>query len=80
MILNKSDFYTIQMALQSFIEDKELAQRNPNYNFNPEARTLLKEMINSAKNTFSKIKEITGIGEMPNYQAGDEEEFLTKES
>lgn len=79
--LTKAEVTTIQMALAAMIEDVELASKNPSIPFTPKSRIDMKDILLNAKAAKAKIDSIVGKEvTLAPYIAGDEKEFLTKES
>ncbi len=69
------------MALDQMLEEMEMVSRDPKYNFTPEARSDMKDMIKTGRSAKEKIAKISGHEvKLDPFTPGDEEEFLTKES
>lgn len=63
------------------LETLEKAAVNPRYNLNPEGRKIVKEMLMAGRALRSKLEKLGfDMSDMPPFEDGDEDEFLTKES
>lgn len=79
--LTPKEVTIIQMALQTTIEDNESVMKDQTLPFTPEARTLARDLIKTAKSALIKMQEASGhVVKLDPYQEGDEQEFLTKKS
>ena len=79
--LTGDEIMTIQMSLQQTIEDLEGTLKDITLPLTPEARTSARQILNCAKSANDKLAKLTNIkSDMPPYNAGDENEFLPKES
>ncbi len=79
--LTPKEVKVIHMALEVFIEDVTTSSKDPSLPFNPEARTMFKDMIETANAALIKIQLASGYAvRLDPYNEGDEKEFLTKES
>lgn len=73
----------IILALVQLIEDMDGASKNTDFNFTPDARKDMKEMLSAAYSAKKKLEVIVNKGvafQLDPYVEGDEKEFLTKES
>ena len=74
--LTPKEVKVIQMALETLMEDSKAAHRA---GFNPEAKLLLKDMLETAMSALSKIQKASGYAvRLDPYKEGDEKEFLAK--
>jgi hypothetical protein len=81
LYLNAQEAKAIQMGLGRIIEDLKTMSSALNMPWTPDARKTLKTILNAATSAGKKIQRITGIAaNIPPYNPGDENEFLTKES
>lgn len=79
--LNPKEISIIQMALQRLIEDNEKISKDYTLPFTAEARMILKDMLVTARSALTKIAKVSGhLVKMDEYKAGDEDDFLTKQS
>ncbi len=81
MILTGQETLTIQMALQTMIDDMTSMATNTNVPFTPSARKDMRDILNNATSALKKIEKLQGREfKMEEYKDGDEKEFMTKES
>ena len=79
--LTPKEVKVIHMALETFIEDNTAMRKNQTIPFNSEARTMMKDMFETASSALKKIQLASGYAvKLDPYNEGDEKEFLTKES
>lgn len=80
VFLTPEEAQAIQMALGMLMENFEIT-KDQSIPFNPLARGYIMGIISAANSAAAKIEKITGItSQIPEYNEGDEDEFLTKES
>ena len=81
IFLNPNEARTVQLGLARILEDTTVNANNLKIPWNPEARQAMKEIREAAGSAAKKIEKYTGIAAtLPEYNEGDEYEFLTKES
>lgn len=79
--LSPKEVKVIHMALETFIEDNTAMRTDQSIPFNPEARTMMKDMFETASSALKKIQKASGYAvKLDPYNEGDEKEFLTKQS
>jgi len=79
--LTPKEVKVIHMALETFIEDNTAMRTNQTMPFNAEARTMMKDMFETATDALKKIQLASGYAvKLDPYNEGDEKEFLTKKS
>jgi len=79
--LNPKEIKVIQMALEVFIEDNTAIRTDPSIPFNVEARSMMKDMFETATSALKKIQIVSGYAvELEPYNEGDEKDFFTKQS
>jgi hypothetical protein len=79
--LTPDEVAVTQMALGGLIEDLEAAQKNPAYPFTPEARKDMVTILTNSKTALAKIALASGkMLKLDPYKAGDENDFITKQS
>lgn len=78
--LTMQEYQAVQLGLGRVIEDMKNTGTEL-YPWTPEARRVRKEIMTAANTAAAKIEKITGVkAELPSYEDGDEDEFLTKQS
>lgn len=79
---NPDEVKAIALGLGRIIDDyKELDKTQPYIPWTPEARKMKVQILNASRTAAAKLEKFTGIKcDLPEYQPGDEDEFLTKES
>jgi hypothetical protein len=81
LYLKPNEAKFISMAVVSLIEQIESTSKDQRINWNPETRKDLKDMREIGSNLKIKLKNMGfDMRELPPFIAGDEDEFLTKES
>jgi hypothetical protein len=71
----------IAMAIVSLIEQLQETSKNPDINWNPEARKDLKDMLAAGNTLKIKLQKLGfDMSDLPPYLEGDKDDFLTKES
>lgn len=71
----------LSMAVVSRIEELHNTSQNQIINWNPEARKLLKEMIEAGKSLKIKMEKIgIDMRPLPPFEEGNQDEFITKQS
>lgn len=79
--LSPKEVKTIQMALSIMIEDLESGLKNPTFPFTPDARKDMRDMLLHSKSAKAKIDLTVGHEcTVEPYKAGDEKDFITKQS
>jgi hypothetical protein len=80
IFFNQDEVRIISMAIASVMEDL----KHPSVNLQPltpEARKMMNQMLTACNSAARKLEKFAGIKcELPAYEIGDENEFLTKES
>lgn len=80
-LLTPKEVSIIQLALQTLIEDHEAVSKDVTLPFTPEARSIQRDILTTARSALSKIVTASGQRvQLDPYREGDENEFLTKES
>lgn len=82
-IFNQAEIKIIILGLQTTLEDLEEASKNQNFNFTPDARKDMREMITAGYSAKKKLEEVVHKGiafKLDKYQEGDEKDFITKQS
>lgn len=80
IFFNPDEVKIISMGLAYILEDfnSKNIQQQP---WTPDARKAQKEMVTAARSAAAKLEKFAGVKcELPPYNDGDENEFLTKES
>ena len=81
LFLKPDEAKFLGMAVVAKIEELEESAKNPSFNWNPEARKYLREMIEAGKSLRIKMGKLgMPVEPLPPYLEGDEDEFLTKQS
>lgn len=82
MNLHKEEVAIIMMALDGVIEDITESSKDVTMPFTPEARVLMRDMLNHAKSARAKVNAVSGgnFVALAPFKEGDAEEFFTKES
>lgn len=83
IFLTPNEAAILGMGLAVIIEDLNAVKRCElaNVPWTPEARKNQKEMLEAAISAAAKLEKFAGIScNLPDYNDGDEKEFLTKES
>lgn len=71
----------LSMAVVALLEDLQAMADDPNINWTPDARKDIKDMLTAGNHLKLKLKKLGfPVYPLPQYLAGDEDEFLTKES
>ncbi len=71
----------LSMAVVRMIEDLQDTSKNERFNWTPEARKDLKDMLAAGNSLKIKLLKLGfDMRELPPYEEGDEDEFLTKQS
>jgi hypothetical protein len=75
---NPDEAQVLAMGLASVIQDMNSHTDQP---WTPEARKIRKDILSAAKSAAKKLEKFAGVKcNLPPYNPGDEQEFLTKES
>jgi hypothetical protein len=75
---NPNEVNAIAMGLARIMEDIKANELQP---WTPEMRKITKEILTAARSAAHKLEKFTGVKcELPPYNEGDENEFLTKQS
>ena len=78
--LTMEEYRAVQLGLGRIIEDLTKPKMDM-YPWTPEVRKFKKEIVTAANTAAAKIEKVTGVkAELPEYEEGDEDEFLTKQS
>ena len=80
---NPKEVMAISMGLARVIEDINAMKKGEYVNvpWTPEARAIQQDMLIACQSAANKLEKFAGVKcELPPYEAGDENEFLTKES
>lgn len=80
---NPHEVMAISMGLARIIEDMNAMKKGDLINtpWTPEARKAQYEILSACQSAAAKLEKFAGIKcELPPYEDGDENEFLTKES
>ncbi len=80
---NPAEVTAISMGLARIIEDINAMKKGDYINtpWTPEARKIQSEIMNASRSAAAKLEKFAGIKcDLPPYETGDEDEFLTKES
>lgn len=81
LFLKPDEMKFLALAVLSKLEDLDKSQRNPKLNWNPETRKLLKVMVDAGTALKVKMQKLgCDMRDIPEFEEGDEDEFLTKES
>ncbi len=71
----------LAMAIVAVLEDIRSSAKNVNYNWTPETRKDLKDMIAAGTSLRIKLQRLGfNMENLPPYVFGDENDFLTKQS
>ena len=71
----------LAMAVLRMLDDVKRSSQNVKYNWNPEARKYLKEMIESGSTLKIKMGKMGfDMRELPDVLPGEEQDYLTQES
>lgn len=77
----KDEAKAISLGLERVMEDIIAAMNDPLIPFTPEARSINRDILKNSASAAKKIEKYAGVRcELPDYELGDEDEFLTKES
>lgn len=75
---NPNEVQAIAMGLAFIIEDFEANKLQP---WTPETRKTQAEILAATRSAAAKLEKFTGVKcDLPPYEPGDENEFLTKQS
>ena len=80
---NPAEVTAISMGLARVIEDINAIKKGEYVNtpWTPEARKIQAEILAACQSAANKIEKFAGVKcELPPYENGDENEFLTKQS
>jgi hypothetical protein len=80
---NPKEVMAISMGLGRVIEDINAMKKGEYVGipWTPEARSILADILEACQSAASKLEKFAGVKcELPPYEEGDENEFLTKES
>jgi hypothetical protein len=76
--LSIDEMIFLSSALMNTIDELQRASKTELLNWRPEAREHLKEMIETGEGLVKKLKAIgVDMSELPEYQQGDEKQFMT---
>lgn len=82
-IFTPAEIKILILGLVTVQEDLETGSKNQQYNFTPEARKDMKDMLDAANSARKKLEGVVNKGiafEVAQYEEGDEKDFLTKQS
>jgi hypothetical protein len=69
------------MSVAAMLEDLTESAKNPQFNWTPAARKIIKEMITAGTSLKVKLEgQGFDVSPLPPFEQGDEDEFLTKPS
>lgn len=84
LFFKEGEIKAVVLGLQTLEEDISKIQHDPQYNFTPEARSIMADMITQTRSALNKLARVVNGGKpfdkIPPFRPGDEDEFLTKES
>jgi hypothetical protein len=81
LFLTPNESYFLASAILSMLADLRESVSNQKVNWTPEARKYYKDMIQIGEKLSIKLKVIgMDMSKLPEYNPGDENDFLTKES
>ncbi len=81
LFLKPEEAKFLSMAVVAKIEELHISSQNQLINWNPEARKMLKEMIEAGKTLKIKMEKIgIDMRPLPPFEDGDQDEFITKQS
>jgi len=83
IFFNPAEAHAIAMGLARIMEDMDAIKKNgyENTPWTPEARKMQAEIVAACRSAANKLEKFAGIKcELPPYNNGDENEFLTKQS
>jgi hypothetical protein len=83
IFFNPAEVSAIGMGLARIMEDMNAMKKNgyENTPWTPEARKIQADIMSACRSAANKLEKFAGYKcELPPYENGDEDEFLTKQS
>jgi len=81
LYLKPKEVAFLSMAVLAMLEDLQATSTDININWNPEARSHIKDMLNSGKDLKLKMEKLGfDMKPLPPYESGEEKDYLTKMS
>lgn len=83
IFFNPAEVTAIGLGLARVMEDLDAIKKGDNANipWTPETRKMQAEILTACRSAANKLEKFAGYKcDLPPYEAGDEDEFLTKQS